>query len=361
MQNFIRVRSRGVLQARQLRLAAALGAAVAVTGAVAAAGQAAVTHRSAIASHSRVTSGFERPRLHARQLDIVGTDGSDRIALRLENGRPDVLQVDIGDDGSPDFSFHRQSFDSILVDARGGDDLVRIDESAGAFTNTVPTTIAGGDGNDTLNGGSGNELFLGGNGNDTIDGNGGNDIAFMGSGDDRFIWDPGDGSDRIEGEGGNDTMLFNGAAGPEQFDLSANGNRLRFFRTQGAITMDTAGVEQVDINALGGADTITVNNLTATDVTAVNANLAATLGGNTGDGQIDRVVVNGTDGNDTIDVSGDAGGVKVSGLAATIGILHAEAANDRLEINTLAGTDSVTSGGLAAGAIKLLVDGALVP
>ena len=38
--------------------------------------------------------------------------------------------------------------------------------------------------------------------------------------------------------------------------------------------MDTRGVEQVDVPALGGADTITVNDLTATDVSAVNADLA---------------------------------------------------------------------------------------
>ena len=57
-------------------------------------------------------------------------------------------------------------------------------------------------------------------------------------------------------------MLFNGAGGPEQVDLSANGSRLRFFRTQATITMDTRGVERVDFNALGGADTVTVNDLT---------------------------------------------------------------------------------------------------
>jgi hypothetical protein len=73
------------------------------------------------------------------------------------------------------------------------------------------------------------------------------------------------------------------------------------------------------------------------------------------------VVVNATNGDDTINVSGDAGGVTVKGLAPTIGILHPEAANDRLEINTLAGSDTVDSDGLAAGAIQLFEDGVLVP
>ncbi len=56
--------------------------------------------------------------------------------------------------------------------------------------------------------------------------------ALMGAGDDSFTWDPGDGSDKVEGEAGSDTMVFNGAAAAENFDFSANGNRLRFFRTR---------------------------------------------------------------------------------------------------------------------------------
>ena len=98
----------------------------------------------------------------------------------------------------------------------------------------------------------------------------------------------------------------------EQVDLSANGNRLKFFRVQANITMDTAGVETVDFNALGGADTVTVNDLTGTDVKTVNANLAAALGGTTGDGATDQVIVNGSNGNDTINVGGDASGVAVT-------------------------------------------------
>jgi hypothetical protein len=156
-------------------------------------------------------------------------------------------------------------------------------------------------------------------------------------------------------------MVFDGAGAAEQFDLSANGSRLKFVRDVGNITMDTIGVESVDVNALGGADVVTVNDLSGTDVSDVNVDLGGALGALGGDAQPDRVVVNGTKGNDAIDVSGDAGGIKVSGLAPTVAILNAEAAKDRLEVNTLAGTDTVDSGALAAGAIQLFVNGALRP
>jgi RTX calcium-binding nonapeptide repeat (4 copies) len=294
-------------------------------------------------------------------LTINGGDASDKITLRLEAGEPGVLQVDTGDDGSADFRFERADIAMLAINGGDGDDLVRIDEVNGAVNAGIPTTLRGGDGDDTLAGGSGAETLRGGAGSDSIDGNRGEDVGLMGEGDDLFVWDPGDGSDIVEGQDGHDTMLFNGAPGPEQMDLSANARRFKLFRTQGTITMDTAGVERVDVNALGGTDTVTVNDLTGTDVTSVNVDLANALGGSIGDGVADRVVVNATDGNDAIDVSGDAGGVKVGGLAASIEILHAEVANDRLQIDTRAGTDSVDSGGLAAGAIQLFVDGLLVP
>jgi len=303
---------------------------------------------------------IRHPKLKDGLLAIEGTKRSDRIALRLRAGDPEVLQLDIGDDGSAEFDFAREDVDRIELAAGAGDDQVRIDESNGAFSG-IPTTIDGGDGADSLAGGSGAELLLGGDGNDSIDGNRGNDVSFTGAGDDSFVWDPGDGSDVVEGQDGADTLFFNGAGAAEQVDLSANGNRLRFLRNPGNITMDTRGVERVDFIALGGADVVTLNDLTGTGVASVNVDLVGTLGSAAGDGQEDRVVVNGTNGNDAITVTGDAGGVKVSGLAATVGLLRSEAANDRLEVNTLAGTDTVDSGGLAAGAIQLLVDGAPVP
>jgi predicted lipoprotein with Yx(FWY)xxD motif len=303
-------------------------------------------------------------RVHAKLkhglLTVEGTEASDRIALRLKAGRPDILQVDVGDDGSADFSFKRKHIRRIAVDARAGDDLVRIDEVNGVFTDTIPTTFDGGAGNDTLSGGSGAERLLGGVGNDTIDGNKGNDLALLGAGDDTFVWDPGDGSDTVEGQAGNDRMVFNGANLAEKFDLSPNGSRLKLVRDVGNVTMDTAGVERVDVNALGGTDLVTVNDLSGTDVRSVNVDLAASLGGATGDGAVDRVVANGTNRDDAIDVSGDSAEVKVSGLVPTVAIFHPEA-NDRLEVNTLDGNDTVDSAGLAARTIQLFVDGVLVP
>ena len=60
--------------------------------------------------------------------------------------------------------------------------------------------------------------------------------------------------------------------------------------------MDTDGVETVDFNALGGTDTITVHDLAGTDVTNVDTRPRRHAG--RGDGQADRVIVNGTAGND---------------------------------------------------------------
>jgi hypothetical protein len=62
-------------------------------------------------------------------------------------------------------------------------------------------------------------------------------------------------------------------------DLVADGSHLKFFRQPASITMDTHSVEQVDFNALGLADVVTVNDLTGTGVKELNVDLAGSLGG----------------------------------------------------------------------------------
>ena len=299
-------------------------------------------------------------------LEVKGSHRADTVALRLKAGDPNTVQVDVGDDGSADFSFARSDASAINVEMRKGDDSARVDDANGAFTDSIPTTIAGRRGDDSLEGGQvvagvpENETFKGGAGDDTVDGGKGNDTAYLGAGNDTFVWDPGEGSDVIEGRDGRDTMLFNGAGAPtvENITLTANGGRLNFLRDVGTVKMDTDGVEAVAFNALGGMDNVTVNDLTGTDVTEVNLDLAGTLGGGGGDGAVDNVVVNGTDGDDSINIDGNGSGADVSGLAAAVSVQHADQ-GDSLSVNTLAGTDSVNANG-AFGALQVLVDGAPV-
>jgi Ca2+-binding RTX toxin-like protein len=289
-------------------------------------------------------------------LKIKGTNEDDKLTLRLQAGDTNVLEVDAGDDGTADFSFARALLTGIRINALGGDDLVQVDEANGQIVE--PILVFAGNGNDTVLGGSGIDSIAGGNGDDLIDGNRASDTAFMGDGDDTFVWDPGDASDVIEGGEGSDTLLFNGANGGETVDLSANGERFTFFRQPGNVTMDTNDVETSVFKALGGADVIRVNDLSGTDVTSVDLNLDAGLGGGTGDGLPDEVTVHGTAFDDLIFVSGSAGNVTVTGLSATVALTAAEPANDVLTVGALGLNDVVDASALQADAIKQLkIDG----
>jgi Ca2+-binding RTX toxin-like protein len=392
-------------------------------------------------------SSLRGVRIESRCLYVIDNDADTSLALRLRSGMPAILEVDFGNDGVAEFRMQRERFDRIVIDARGGDDEVLIDEANGIFTDTEITTIMGGAGDDTLRGGSGGETFDGGPGHDTallgggddrfvwnpgaasdvveggagldtieingrdgdeaftvtangtrvrfdrlspasfnldigtcenlvlnakggndslgctgnlaaliritadggagddtllgsngadvliggddddfVDGQQGADTALLGAGDDRFQWDPGDGNDTIEGQAGHDTVLFNGSSIGETFDFSGNGARLRFTRNIGNVVLDADGVEQFDLNALGGADLINSGNLTATAVAEVNIDLAATSGGVAGDAQQDSVNIVGTPAADTFDISADAGFTVVH-LAAEVRVKGYEAAD----------------------------------
>ena len=167
-------------------------------------------------------------------------------------------------------------------------------------------TIDGGADNDTILGKGGADTLLGGDGSDSVTGGDGNDLAFLGAGNDVFIWNPGDDSDLVEGQGGLDTVVVNGGNGAEIFDISANGRRVRFDRIDPApFTLDLDDVEHITCVLNGGADTITVNDLSGTDVTQVRVDFGDSLGG--GDDAADSVIVNATNGADQINVA-HAGG-----------------------------------------------------
>src|SRR5258706_91540 len=188
-------------------------------------------------------------------------------------------------------------------------------------------------------------------------GGAGNDVAQLGTGDDAFVWNPGDGSDVVEGGAGTDTLAFNGANIAENISISANGTRTRLFRDIGTVTMDLNGVEHIQLTALGGADIITVGDLTGTGVNQVDIDLSATPRSDQGDGAADSVTVNGTGGNDNITVTGAVTSVTVTGLPEVVSIDGAEGANAVLTLRAGAGNDTISAATLPAAIIGLTLDG----
>jgi hypothetical protein len=284
---------------------------------------------------------------------INGTGGNDTIRITPNAGAVDVtgLAAAVRIEGP------EAANDLLGVNGLGGDDTISGGVGLAAL---IKLGIDGGAGNDTINGGDGAETLLGGDGNDAIDGNGGADTALMGADDDTFVWDPGDGSDVVEGQDGADdgadTLLFNGAGVAESFDVSANGGRVRFFRAQGAITMDLNDIEFIDVRALGGNDDAVLNDTTGTDLKLVSLDLEGTAGGGAGDGAADSVTVNGTNDPDDIQIAAAGGTVEVVGSPIAVQIEHSEAANDKLTINGLGGDDDVAVGRDVAELIQTLVD-----
>lgn len=286
-----------------------------------------------------------------------GASGTDTIEVNGGNGAEQFTTTANGTrvrfarlNPAP-FSLDIGTSENLVLNANGGDDSF---SATGNLAALIKITVDGGTGNDSLLGSNGNDALFGGDGNDFVDGQQGNDVAFLGAGDDTSQWDPGDGSDVIEGQDGNDKLQFNGANINERFEVSANGKRIRFTRDIANIVMDLDGVENLDLVALGGADTVTVNDLSGTALRTVTTDLKVV--GGSGDAAGDQIIVSGTSGGDAIVVSGQ-GSVQVLGLAATINVIGAEGARDTLVINTLGGDDVVEAKDLAAGQIGLTIDG----
>jgi Ca2+-binding RTX toxin-like protein len=262
--------------------------------------------------------------------------------VRFDRVAPAPFSLDIG------------TSENLVVNMNGGDDSF---SASGNLAALIQLRVDGGTGNDTILGSDGADLLIGGDGNDFIDGNRGNDVALLGAGDDVFQWDPGDSSDTIEGQGGGDTMVFNGANVSENIEISASGKRVRFFRNVANVTIDLNGVETIDFNARGGADTVTVNDVSGTDLAQVNLDLAGVPGSGVGDAQPDLVIVNATSGDDVVTVAGGASGVAVQGLAARVNITGIDAGSDKLQVSGQAGADVINASGLAGGAVQLTLLG----
>jgi hypothetical protein len=103
------------------------------------------------------------------------------------------------------------------------------------------------------------------------------DVSNGDEGDDVMVWNNGDASDRNEGGPGDDTAVLNGGAADEHFVVTGNGARVTATRdTQVPFFLDIGTSELLELNALGGRDSVDVGDgvgrVLATDLAGGDGN-----------------------------------------------------------------------------------------
>lgn len=198
---------------------------------------------------------------------IMGTAGADTL-----NGtvNADVICGADGDDtlnGNNGNDILRGGNDNDVLNGQNGSDAL--------YGEAGNDQLNGGNGQDYLDGGAGIDTLNGDNGNDVLDGGAGADILAGGLGSDVLVWDAADTS--IDGGSGNDTLRITGG----DADLTTFGGA-------------AVGIEQVDMAADAGANTLTLNiqdvlDLSGTDILTVLGDAGDALNAGTGwtDGGLD--------------------------------------------------------------------------
>jgi hypothetical protein len=171
---------------------------------------------------------------------------------------------------------------------------------------------------------------------------------------DSIVLDGTDGADNVELKGSASVCTLTGL--PVSVKVLGS-DRVRLIADGGGAALDFGDVETINISVLGGSDTLNILDMTGTDLTQINVNLAADPGATNGDGQVDSVVVEGGPYDRVVQISGAGGSVEVMGLSATIDLASAQGSTDLLRVNMGIGADAVLADGLSAGSVRLYLDG----
>ena len=266
-----------------------------------------------------------RPGAADLQSDTVfvnGTSGADNLRvtkfglLHTISGQGETLTINAAEPG-----------DRLQLNGGSGDDTL---DAGQMGTDQLETSIDGGPGKDTM---------VGSPGEDDITGGPDADIASMGDGSDTFAWSSGHGNDVVEGGVGTDSLRMDGTSSPEQFEVAASGARTRVLT--GNAVVDVGGLERLNVLPGGGIDTLRVRDLTGTATKLVDWDLAPFRGTNASDGNVDSLIVDGTFGNDSINVTASGPSTRVTGLAAGVRTLRSDQ-TDRLHVDTKPGPDLVS-------------------
>lgn len=235
-------------------------------------------------------------------IEVRGRNGEDTII-----GSADIASQLFGGDGI-DTIIGGSANDSL----DGGDGADSINAGAGN------DSILGGDGADLISGDDGNDSIDGGNGQDTINGGAGDDNVYAGNGNDSIFGDAG--NDTLNGDGGTDTV--DGGVGNDSILGGELGDSL--LGGDGNDTLDgQGGNDRIDgqigeDNVRGGAGNDSISGSLGNDILSGEAGNDTISGGDGSDtlfggsgldsllGDTGDDVVKGQAGNDTLDGGGGA-------------------------------------------------------
>jgi Ca2+-binding RTX toxin-like protein len=230
----------------------------------------------------------------------------------------------------------------LSIDHAGKTDVLRI---TGGLGNDLIDASALAAGRFTLEllGNSGNDTIYGSAGNDKVVEAGGDDQLFLGAGNDIVEWNGSAGDDLIEGGSGFDSFLL--SANGYAVTIAANSGRALLTRSDGA-SIDMDDVERIQFSAHSMAGSFTVGDLTGAGIQQVALDVGD-FSGKSGNGVVDSIGINATEGNDTIGATISKGIISVTGLASQLTIARAEN-SDVLIINGLGGDDVINMSKLPA-------------
>jgi len=180
---------------------------------------------SVVPALQTITDGVTLDTLSTGALKIVGTSGNDSISLSTD-GVNLAINVDGTVSGVP-----LTGLTGVVVVGGEGNDSLSADSSL-----TLPLTLRGGAGNDTLVGGGGQCVLVGGAGNDSLIG-----------GDGVSLLVPGARLDYTNAPTGNDTLM--GGSGPSYADFSHRTDNLYLSNDNTGNSGDTAAGEATVIES----------------------------------------------------------------------------------------------------------------
>ena len=198
-------------------------------------------------------SGNDTSEVNGGGADEVFTVTANGTRVRFDRLDPAPFSIDIG------------TTENLVVNMNGGNDSF---SATGDLSALIKITVDGGAGNDTILGSNGTDLLLGGTGNDFIDGQQGNDTAHLGAGERHLPVGSGRRQRRRSRARTVPTRCCSTAAAGRDLRRrrpTASGVASPAISATSSWTSTTSRC--IDLNTLGSADSLTVNDLTGTDVT----------------------------------------------------------------------------------------------